>query len=155
MLQKTGAVKVRPAQRRDEQAWRGLWDGYCRFYQVEIAGSVTDLLWRRICDHNFPIHALIAEDRAGRAAGFANYVLHPYTWGTGLICYLEDLFVAEAARGQGAGSALINALIGLSHKHGWARLYWNTHATNDNARRLYDRFTPMDNFVRYTIRIET
>ena len=35
---------------------------------------------------------------------------------------------------------------------GWARLYWMTKADNAEARRLYDRFTLADDFVRYVIR---
>ena len=35
---------------------------------------------------------------------------------------------------------------------GWARLYWVTAADNAAARRLYDRFTQADGFVRYVIR---
>ena len=35
---------------------------------------------------------------------------------------------------------------------GWARVYWMTKADNLPARRLYDRFTRADDFVRYVIR---
>ena len=73
------------------------------------------------------------------------------TWGTEFICYLEDLFVAEDARGIGAGRALINELIRFSHENGWSRLYWHAHEINE-ARKLYDSITPVDPFVRYVVK---
>jgi GNAT superfamily N-acetyltransferase len=153
-----GPYWVRPVRASDEAAWRRLWQTYCDFYGVSIASGVTDVLWRRIMDYRTTVHALVAEttpDSYGKTelVGFANYVLHPYTWGTDLICYLEDLFVAGPARGKGAGSAMIEALVHLSRENGWPRLYWHTHERNDKARALYDRFTPVDPFVRYVIRI--
>jgi hypothetical protein len=35
---------------------------------------------------------------------------------------------------------------------GWARLYWMTKEGNVQARKLYDRFSKADGFVRYQIR---
>ncbi len=83
--------------------------------------------------------------------GFANYVVHPFTWGEEDVCYLEDLFVAPDVRGRGAGRALIEHLIERAVAEGWSRLYWLTRAENETARRLYDRFCPADGFVRYTV----
>jgi GNAT superfamily N-acetyltransferase len=155
----TSSFHVRPVRARDEWAWRLLWREYCDFYGVSVSPEVTDELWRRIMDRHTPVSALVAEAgpaEAGdaRLVGIANYVLHPYTWGTELICYLEDLFVAEQDRGKGAGKALIGALIRLSEKNGWPRLYWHTHEDNKTARSLYDRITPVDRFVRYTVKLK-
>ena len=85
--------------------------------------------------------------------GVANYVLHPYTWGTDLICYLEDLFVAEDARGDRRGKALIDALVHMAKVKGWPRVYWHTHEDNEVARSLYDQITPVDPFVRYVVKL--
>jgi GNAT superfamily N-acetyltransferase len=79
-------------------------------------------------------------------------VVHENTWETQPVCYLEDLFVAPAARGHGLGAALIEWLRNSMRAEGWARLYWMTRRDNDTARALYDRFTKADDFVRYVIR---
>ena len=78
-------------------------------------------------------------------------MIHPHTWSAKNLCYLEDLFVNAEARGRGAGHALIERLIAMGRERGWKRVYWHTNAENETARRLYDRFTPPDNYVRYTI----
>ena len=150
---------VRPAQPADEADWRRLWQSYCKFYATSISPEITDLLWRRILDPGSPIHALVAPVAAasgtgGGLAGIANYVLHPYTWGAGELCYLEDLFVAEDARGRGAGSALIGTLAGMAQEKRWPRVYWHTHRLNEVARSLYDKITPPDPFIRYVVRVD-
>jgi GNAT superfamily N-acetyltransferase len=153
----TGFV-VREAISSDEAQWRRLWRSYCDFYGVKVDPEITAVLWRRIVDESSPIYALVAEmgaDAAGRPnlVGLANYVLHPYTWGIEPICYLEDLFVEESARGLSVGSAFIQALIKLCKEKGWPRLYWNTHQDNQVARSLYNKFAPVDPFVRYVVRL--
>ena len=148
---------MRPVNAADETGWRHLWRAYCVFYTVAVDEDVTGELWRRILDERSPIHALAAEtipgaDRQSKLIGIANYVLHPYTWGTEPICYLEDLFVEERSRGSGVGTTLIDALIGMAGENGWPRVYWHTHELNHAARALYEKFTPADPFVRYLVR---
>jgi GNAT superfamily N-acetyltransferase len=141
---------VRSATARDEAAWRELWDGYCAFYEASVPPDVTTATWRRLLDPAEPMEALVAE-RDGTVVGFANYILHPRTWGVGQACYLEDLFVAPAARGTGAGRALIQALLDRAQADGWDRVYWHTRRDNATARALYDSFTQADDFVRYVV----
>lgn len=144
------APLVRDIEAEDEAGWRTLWDGYCRFYGVGVPGHVTDALWQRLFDPDSPIYAIVVEDDEGEVRGFAHYVLHPYTWGTEQLCYLEDLYVAPEARGQGLGRAMIEFLHDRAREEGWARLYWMTRADSP-ARRLYDRFIPADDHVRYLL----
>ena len=149
--------RVRPAEAADEAGWRRLWRGYCDFYEVTISEDVTDTLWRRIMDGHEGIQAIVAESvskaREPQLIGFGNYVLHPYTWGKGLMCYLEDLFVDEQSRRAGVGRAIIETLIQMGYDNGWARVYWHTHETNEVARSMYDKVIPVDPFVRYVVHI--
>jgi GNAT superfamily N-acetyltransferase len=86
-----------------------------------------------------------------RVIGFTASVIHEATWSRDPVCYLEDLFVDQSARGKGIGRALIQDLIDLGREHGWSRIYWHTRADNLAARRLYDKFVPADDFVRYRL----
>ena len=135
----------------DEAVWRQLWRGYCDFYRVQLADEVTDRTWKRILDPDSQVMCIVAEVD-GQVHGFAHCVVHENTWETQAVCYLEDLFVAAAARGHGLGRALIEWLHNAMRAEGWARLYWVTPADNHAARRLYDRFAKADGFVRYVIR---
>ncbi len=144
-------VAIRAVAAGDKDAWTAMWHAYNAFYEVSPPMSATTATWMRILDPASPVNALLATDVNGIPLGFANYILHPYTWSDKSACLLDDLFVRPEARGQGAGRALIEHLISLARTTGWGRLYWMTREDNATARRLYDRFCASDGFVRYSI----
>jgi GNAT superfamily N-acetyltransferase len=61
------------------------------------------------------------------------------------------LFVDPEIRGKGAGRALIDAVQEIAIKAGSSRFYWNTDATNETARKLYDSYTKESGKVQYRI----
>lgn len=142
---------IRDAGPADEAAWRGLWAQYLAFYDVNLAPGITDHTWARLMDPGSALKARLAVE--GDVVGFAIHQHHASTWVRGDDCYLEDLFVSEAARGMGAGRALIEDLRALATGRGWQRLYWHTDQDNARARALYDSIVPSDGHVRYRLRL--
>ena len=142
---------IRAALPSDESIWRQLWRGYCDFYQASVPDEVTDRTWKRILDPDSAVMCIVAE-MDGQVYGFANCVVHENTWESQPVCYLEDLYVTPAARGHGVGRALVDWLRNAMRAEGWARLYWMTHESNGEARRLYDQYVQADGFVRYVVR---
>jgi len=56
-------------------------------------------------------------------------------------CFLMDgLFVAEQARGQGVGTALLDAICAEARKRGYNAVRLDVIDTNTRARSLYDRY---------------
>jgi GNAT superfamily N-acetyltransferase len=132
-----------------------MWAQYCAFYETVVAPQVSEHTWSRIVAPEGDVRALIAaSETGGDVVGFANYVVHPFTWGIEPACYLEDLFVRPEFRGTGAGRALIDALLAVARANRWSRVYWMTRETNTVARRLYDRYTPPDDFIRYSVPLD-
>ena len=145
---------IRTIDAKDEPRWRELWDGYCRFYEMDCPDAVTAYTWKRIMDPASPVHAIVAEREGGGVVGMANYIVHENTWTLTPVCYLEDLFVDPAVRAQGIGAALIDWLVNETKRQGWSRLYWNTKENNYRARGLYDKYTPHSGFIRYVVKNE-
>ena len=143
-------VTIRDARPEDEERWRALWDSYLAFYGVTIASDITDMTWRRVFDPASAIFMRVAEVD-GEVKGFTLCITHEGTWVRAADCYLEDLFVDESARGRGVGRALLDDLVQLCKKNGWARLYWHTDETNATARKLYDTYVESDGHIRYRI----
>ena len=146
------SLEVRPVTAADRRDWLVLWQGYLDFNDTELPQAVTDATFTRIVDGaNASMGGFLAL-RGDAAVGMVTYVLHPTTFATGDRCYLEDLFVAEAARGTGAGRALIEAVAGMARAHGCDKVYWQTAPDNEQGRRLYDRLARQKN-INYEIRL--
>lgn len=143
-------VTVRRIRPEDEMVWRELWAGYLAFYETTLPDVVTDSTWARIISTDETFQAIVAE-LEGAVIGFANVVLHDFTWSDRPAGLLHDLFVQPEIRGSGAGRALIRHVIDQGKREGWNRVYWMTKEDNDVARRLYDTFVPADGFVRYRV----
>ncbi|MBK0350088.1 GNAT family N-acetyltransferase [Leclercia adecarboxylata] len=144
-------VKVREAKAEDYEAWLRLWNGYLSFYGTGLDEAVTLATWHRVLSADSSLFCRLAETKQG-VVGFAICVLHEGTWVTQPLCYLEDLFVDDAARGKGAGRALIEAIINEAREKGWSKVYWVTREGNP-ARALYDKLAVVDDYVRYRITI--
>lgn len=144
------AVTIREITSEDEAAWRELWAGYLTFYETSLPDAVTDATWQRIIGDDPTFQAIVAE-RDGEVIGFANTVLHDFTWSDRPAGLLHDLFVRPEVRGGGVGRALIDHVIAQGRREGWNRVYWLTKEDNAAARRLYDTYAPADGFVRYRV----
>jgi GNAT superfamily N-acetyltransferase len=147
------AVSVRPVDQGDYRAWVPLWDGYNAFYgrsgATALATDITQTTWRRFFDPDEPVFALVAE-AGGVLLGLAHYLFHRSTTRIGYVCYLQDLFAAESARGRGVGRALVVAVYAIARSEGAERVYWQTHESNTSARLLYDKVAKHAGFIVYT-----
>ena len=107
------------------------------------------MTWQRITDPAGTIHGLGGFDAKGNLIGIVHYLFHPVTWAISNRCYLEDLFVTPAARGTGAGRALIEAVYRAADEVGADQVYWLTAHSNATARKLYDRVAQVTPFIKY------
>ena len=148
----SAAAIVRPVAAADFAQWLPLWDGYNAFYGraglSALAAEITWTTWLRFLDVGEPVHALVAEAH-GQLVGLAHYLFHRSTIRIESVCYLQDLYTVESARGQGVGRALIGGVAGHAQAAGSTRLYWQTHESNDGARRLYDAVAERSGFIVY------
>jgi GNAT superfamily N-acetyltransferase len=144
---------IRPIARSDYDSWRPLWDGYNAFYgrsgPSALPEEITHATWERFFDSSEPVHAFVAE-QDGRLIGLTHYIFHRSTTRLNHVCYLQDLFTAEHARGRGVGRRLIEAVYRAAREAGSSRVYWLTHTTNQAGRTLYDKVASHLGFIVYT-----
>jgi ribosomal protein S18 acetylase RimI-like enzyme len=130
-------VSTRPAEAQDLDQIAVLFDSYRQFYE-----KPADLaLARRYITERFQRKEsviIVAEGETGELVGFTQLypafcsVLAAKTF------VLYDLFVAPAARGTGAGRALMEAAEAYGRKAGAARLELSTANTNKIGQSLYE-----------------
>lgn len=131
---------IREARERDLPELLPLLRDYCDFYECDppdeglerMAGGVIESPG----DQAF---CLVATDGRERVVGFA---VCAWKWSSlrgGRIVYLDDLFVAEDARGGGHADALIEAVAERARAGGAAAVSWLTAPDNKRAQAVYDR----------------
>jgi len=102
-----------------------------------VASSVAD-----IRDKGFgpdpAFEALIAE-LAGRAVGLCLFFESFSTWDGRRGLYVQDIFVAEAARGLGLGRRLLAEAAAISRARGGSYLRLSVGVENDGAQAFYAR----------------
>ena len=145
--------RIRETIPADEVQWRDLWQRYLEFYESTVDARTTATLWERIGDARHPIHCRVAASKtSAELYGMVQFFPHPTTWSVAPTCYLQDLYVRKALRGNGLGAALIQSVVSAANRHGWNGVYWQTKHDNHRARGLYDRLTGGTNgFVIYEL----
>jgi GNAT superfamily N-acetyltransferase len=113
---------------------------YCDFYETDPSDDDLLALSRALLASP-DCHGvqLIARDDQSRAIGFATVY---WTWSTTRACeigVMNDLFVAEEARGGGVAEALIAECVELCRERGATQLGWQTAKDNLRAQAVYER----------------
>lgn len=139
-------IAIAPFGEPDRAAWERLARGYNDFYETVLPAADYDLAWRRLRAGE-QIHGLGAR-LDGRLVGIAHFLFHANVWRDD-VCYLQDLFVDESVRRQGAARALIDAVATAARQRGASRYHWQTKHDNLGARALYDKVARFRGFIRY------
>lgn len=144
------SLTIRKLEASDYDEWRRLWTLYLEFYKATVPDEVYQTTWQRLLsDDPAEFTGLLAVNEAGEPLGLTHYVFHRHCWTVADICYLQDLYVDEKARGTGAGRALIEAVYDAADAAGGGRVYWMTQDFNETARTLYDRIGELTPFIKY------
>ena len=146
-------LHVRALENQDNGIWKELFAGYLLFYGTQLSGEQVELTWHRLQDPNFNSYGLVAEVE-GIVVGITHYSFQDSTWAEKNYCYLEDLFVSPISRGMGAGRSLIDSVLEIARSAGSSRVFWNTDATNEAARKLYDTYVKASGKVQYRIQLK-
>jgi GNAT superfamily N-acetyltransferase len=147
-------MRIEKLAEQDFADWAPLWRDYLTFYKTVLPETTTDLTFARLIDPAEPMGGFIARDETGAARGIVHWIDHRSCWTPGDYCYLQDLFVADAVRGCGVGSALIEAVSLAARLRGCSRVYWITHETNLVAQSLYDKVAQRSGFIQYVQKLE-
>ena len=143
-----GDLGVRPLSPDERAAWEPLWNGYLTFYETVLPQEATDIAWRRMHDPAEPMFGLGAY-ADGALVGIVHYLFHRSFWTVGNYCYLQDLFVTEAARKSGVGAVLLREVYKLADEIGAAQVFWLADQEDAPLSRFYDRYAMRTHYIRF------
>jgi len=151
-------MQIRPIRPEDYAMWKPLWDGYNAFYgrsgSTALPDEITQATWQRFFSPIEPVFALVAE-QDGKLIGLVHYLFHRSTTRIEPVCYLQDLFTDQGARGRGCGRALIEGVYAQAKLAGARRVYWQTQVGNTAGRALYDKVAKHMGFIVYAHEVQT
>lgn len=144
-----GGLRVTPAGPRDKEAWTGLWLAWQRHMSGTVPAEVTEKTWQRAHEPEGMLVILLARMPDGTAIGFATVSFTPFAWTGSDIAFLQDLFVLDQARGQGAGEALLRAVYREADKRRASQVFWMVDETDEKLQRFYARSGIRTPYLRY------
>jgi GNAT superfamily N-acetyltransferase len=147
---------IRPATELDLEALMPLFRGYCDFYEANPTDQALETMAREIigAPEQEAFLLVAAETSSGEVVGFAACGWKWSSLRAARIVILEDLFVAERARGRGHADALIEATADVARRHGAPAVTWLTAPDNRRAQAVYDRVGGhADPYLEYELEI--
>ena len=149
---------VRPVRDDEFAPWSELFRGYADFYRWELADGQEREIWSWIHEqHRIEAFVAVETDTSGHEIGAPIGLAHPRMWDRPLRGtrngYLDDLYVAPAARGTGVVDAIFRELDALARTRGWPVIRWTTAVDNVRAQHVYDRYATRTTWVTYDMDI--
>jgi GNAT superfamily N-acetyltransferase len=133
-------MEILPVGERDLDELLPLMRAYCDFYDVHPTDDALLAMSKAlIADPEREGVQFLARDGGRRAIGFATVFWSWSTTDAARLGVMNDLFVAEGARGSGAAEALIEACRAECARRGARRLAWQTAPDNLRAQAVYER----------------
>ncbi|MCB0862909.1 MAG: GNAT family N-acetyltransferase [Solirubrobacterales bacterium] len=152
-------IEIRPVTAEEFPRFEPLFISYQEFYEVEEIDPDRN--------REFFSRFVVREDGSATAdgwllgafdgdeiIGFGCFYRHKSSLSATDVVLMNDLYVSEAARGKGAGRALIEAGVGLARESGASHLTWATAPDNHRAQALYDSFdVEKGTWLEYEIKV--
>lgn len=142
-------IRVTRAMAEDKADWIRLWGDWQRHMKGTVPVEVTEGSWRQALDPQSRLVIFLARHSDGEALGFATVSFAPFAWTGSDVAFLQDLFVNESARGQGAGEALLKAIYADADARGVAQVYWMVDETDKKLQRFYERNAIRTPYLRF------
>ncbi len=132
-------AEIRPVTELTLPQIEPLLEAYQRFYKMEDIDPVRNREFFSRFIRTDREGWLLGAWQDGEPVGFGCYYRFLSSLSAVETVLMNDLYVAEAARGSGIGRALIESGAALAREAGAAWLEWNTAPDNHTAQALYDK----------------
>jgi GNAT superfamily N-acetyltransferase len=142
-------ITIRPAEPDDVGTIMGFVRELAEFEREPQGVTATEAIMHEALFGTHPAAEAIIAERDGQRIGMAVFYHNFSTWTGKRGIWLDDLYVTPAARGSGAGRALLGHLAGIALDRGCARFEWWVLDWNARAIDFYRKVgaEPMDEWT--------
>ena len=146
-------LSIRPAEPADVGTVLHLIRELAEYERAADQVVATEALLHEALFATPPAAEAVIAEIDGQAIGMALYFFNFSTWTGWRGLYLEDLYVTPAARGTGAGKALLKHLAGIAVARGCTRFEWSVLDWNTPAQEFYKAMgaEPMDGWTVHRV----
>ena len=132
-----------------KDGWKKVMREYFEFYK-QMPDHRLDKVFAKIQSGEIESRVVVLN---GEVIAATNFLPHAHTF-SGSICYVNDLIVTPAARGNGVATRLFAEISDYARARGCGKVYWNT-APDNPARKLYDQVGYVTPWLKYEINLAT
>lgn len=132
-------VTIKPLAERDFFAWYELFTTYAGSMGIEVDDERTMRVWATLQGDG--AHGVVAFAEDGRAVGFALFTVFKRLVQEDTGYTIEDLYVAEPARGAGVATALLEHIRSRAEEEHRATVRWATRSDDPAAHALTEKFS--------------
>ena len=142
-------ITIRPATAHDVGTIMGFVRELAEFEREPEGVTSTEAILHEALFGAHPAAEAIIAEHDGERVGMAVFYHNFSTWTGKRGIWLDDLYVTPAARGSGAGRALLSHLAGIALDRGCARFEWWVLDWNARAIDFYQKVgaEPMDEWT--------
>lgn len=135
----TERINIRPVQQSDLPQLIQLCAAHAAYEQASYdPQGKEDALGEQLFGTDLACHCLVVEEE-GKLIGYATFMKQFSTWDSAFYIYMDCLFIVEAARGQGLGELLVNAIKAAAAEMGIEQIQWQTPEFNTRVIKFYKR----------------
>jgi GNAT superfamily N-acetyltransferase len=145
-------ITIREPGEGDFFSWLALYEDYAAFYGHRLDDQGALLVWSWLTDAAHSERGLVAVDDEGALVGLVHFHDVPRPLEGRRALHVDDLFVLEEHREQGAGRALIEAVAALGAASGIPTVEGLAKPDDTDARRFYDGIADATEVVVYRLR---
>ena len=109
------------------------------FYERTASAEILATVFAWLMDPMAAVRGIFVRNIAGEIVALAHFRPRVRSMSGGVVCYLDDLYVAPGDRGKGIADCLLQEMYAICLKSKWTRAHWLTASTNTTAQRVFER----------------
>lgn len=131
-------MEIEELKLEHKEQWVKLWKIYLEIYGISHSPYNIEIVFNRLCEPSEKQMGCFVATENGEILGFITYIIMRNTWHPRDVCYLQDVYVCEKARGRKLGRTMMQKVIDLAKERKLKQLFWLVNQDNKTAISLYE-----------------